>query len=311
MPKFSPKITSQLIKEQALKLGFTGCGISKAQKLIEEEKYLSEWLEQGMHGEMHYMENNFEKRLDPTKLMAGTKSVISLIYNYNTNKLPEEQNTFRISKYAYGADYHHVLKKKMKTFIHFISQNFGDVKCRAFIDSAPVMDKTWAQKSGLGWIGKNTNLISEKYGSFFFIAEILVDIELEYDVPIKDYCGKCTKCIDACPTNAIYEPYKLNGSKCISYLTIELKNEIPETFNGQYENWIFGCDICQDVCPWNTKSILHDEPAFDPHPDLLKMTKKDWENIDKETFQILFKNSAVKRTTLKGLKRNINFISDC
>jgi len=258
---------------------------------------------------MHYMKNHFEKRLDPSKLFEGTQSVISLIFNYNTDK-KFENDYYQISKYAFGKDYHSIVKAKLKKLISFIEENFENAKCRAFVDSAPVMDKVWAQKAGLGWMGKNTNLISRKHGSFFFIAEILTNVELEYDRPLKDYCGKCTKCIDACPTGAIYEPYKLNASQCISYLTIELKNEIPEKFKNSYKNWIFGCDICQDVCPWNQKVLAHHEPEFEPYADLLKMNENDWKNLDEDTFNKLFKNSAIKRTKFEGLKRNINFLTD-
>ena len=299
-------LTNQ-IKKHASKLGFLDCAISKAKKLEEEESRLSDWLKKDMHGEMHFMENHFEKRLDPTKLFEGTKSVISLLYNYYTGQKPEEDH-YKISKYAYGEDYHHVIKSKLKLLIQYIEKVITGAKCRAFIDSAPVLDKVWAKKSGLGWIGKNTNLISRKHGSFFFIAEIMIDAKLDYGIPIKDYCGQCTKCIDACPTNAIYEPYKVDANKCISYFTIELKNLIPQKFKGKYNNWIFGCDICQDVCPWNSKLIPHLEAAFEPHPDLLKMKKEDWENIDEKTFQKIFKNSAVKRTKFTGLKRNIKFL---
>lgn len=304
----SKKYITNQIKEHALKIGFLNCGISKAQKLNKEAKYFQKWLNQNMNGKMHYMENHFEKRLDPAELFEGTKSVISLLYNYYTDKIPEEKDTYRISKYAYGTDYHQVIKEKLKSLIKFINTNIRVSNSRVFIDSAPVLERAWAKQSGLGWIGKNTNLISRQHGSFFFIAEILIDLEMEYDSPIKDYCEKCTKCIDACPTNAIYEPYKMNAGKCISYFTIELKKEIPTEFKKYYKNWIFGCDICQDVCPWNSKAKMHKEPAFNPHPDLLKMTKSDWNNLNKEKFKILFKNSAVKRTKFEGLKRNINFL---
>ncbi|NOZ46809.1 MAG: tRNA epoxyqueuosine(34) reductase QueG [Chlorobi bacterium] len=300
-------MASRLIKEYALKLGFQNCGISKIRELKEDKIHLQDWLKNGMNGEMHYMKNYFDKRVDPSKLMENAKSVISLSYNYYTNKTFKNK-AYLISKYAYGKDYHYVIKNKLKLLITYIEKITDTNNSRAFVDSAPVLERSWAKQSGLGWIGKNANLISKKYGSFFFLSEILVNVELEYDKPIKDYCGNCTKCIDACPTGAIYEPYKINGSKCISYLTIELKNEIPENFKGNYKNWIFGCDICQDVCPWNKKSKQHNEPDFEPHPNLLKMTKKEWEEITEEKYRELFKKSAIKRAKYKGLKRNINFL---
>jgi len=268
---------------------------------------LEKWLNQNMHGEMQYMENHFDKRLDPTKLVEGSKSVISLLLNYFPS---EEQNpeSYKISKYAYGMDYHFVIKDKLKGLLHFIQEEIGQVHGRAFVDSAPVLDKAWAAKSGLGWIGKNSNLLTQQVGSFYFIAELIVDLELEYDTPVTDHCGTCTACIDACPTDAIVQPYVVDGSKCISYLTIELKNEIPSEFDGKLDDWMFGCDVCQDVCPWNRFSKSHSEPLFDPHPDLLDFTKKDWEEITEDVFKKVFKKSAVKRTKLSGLQRNVNFL---
>ena len=260
-----------------------------------------------MHGEMGYMENHFDKRLDPTKLVEGSKSVISLLLNY----FPEEsqkENTFKISKYAYGQDYHHVIKSKLKELQNFISEEIGEVGGRAFVDSAPVLDKAWAAKSGLGWIGKHSNLLTQQVGSFYFIAELIVDLELEYDHRVTDHCGTCTACIDACPTQAIVEPYVVDGSKCISYLTIELKNEMPTDFKGKMDDWMFGCDVCQDVCPWNRFSKSHREPLFDPNPQLLSMTKKEWEEITEDVFKKVFQKSAVKRTKFSGLKRNIEFL---
>ncbi|MEQ9581401.1 MAG: tRNA epoxyqueuosine(34) reductase QueG, partial [Arenibacter sp.] len=265
------------------------------------------WLKKNMHGEMGYMENHFDKRLDPTKLVEGSKSVISLLLNY----FPEEsqkENTFKISKYAYGQDYHHVIKSKLKELQNFISEEIGEVSGRAFVDSAPVLDKAWAAKSGLGWIGKHSNLLTQQVGSFYFIAELIVDMELEYDHRVTDHCGTCTACIDACPTEAIVEPYVVDGSKCISYLTIELKNEIPSEFQGKMDDRMFGCDVCQDVCPWNRFSKSHREPLFNPNPDLLSMTKKDWEEITEDVFKKVFQKSAVKRTKFSGLKRNIEFL---
>ncbi|MFH4964625.1 tRNA epoxyqueuosine(34) reductase QueG [Gaetbulibacter sp. M235] len=298
---------TQLIKTEAKRLGFLSCGISKAQFLEEEAPRLEKWLNNNMHGEMHYMENHFDKRLDPTKLVEGSKSVISLLLNY----YPEEKqnvNSFKISKYAYGTDYHFVIKDKLKSLLNFIQEEIGEVDGRAFVDSAPVLDKAWAAKSGLGWIGKNSNLLTQQVGSFYFIAELIVDIDLEYDLPTTDHCGTCTKCIDACPTQAITEPYVVDGSKCISYFTIELKENIPSEFKGQFDDWMFGCDVCQDVCPWNRFSKPHNEPLFNPNPELLSMSKKDWEEITEDVFMKIFKNSAVKRTKFSGLIGNIDFL---
>ena len=298
---------TKLIKEEALQLGFMSCGISRAGFLEEEAPRLEQWLNENRNGEMSYMENHFDKRLNPSLLVTGAKSVVSLLLNYYPNEFQRE-DSYKVSKYAYGRDYHFVIKDKLKSLLHFINEEIGEVDGRAFVDSAPVLDKAWAAKSGLGWIGKNSNLLSKKVGSFFFIAELIIDLELEYDTPVTDHCGSCTACIDACPTDAIYEPYKVDGSKCISYYTIELKDSVPESEKGKFENWMFGCDICQDVCPWNRFSKPHSEPLFDPHPDLLKMTKQDWEEITRETFNEIFRKSAVKRTKYQGLKRNINFL---
>lgn len=283
------------------------CGISKAGFLEEEAPRLEKWLSENRHGQMQYMENHFDKRLDPTLLVDGAKSVISLLLNY----YPEEKqisDTYKISKYAYGQDYHSVIKDKLKELLQSINDNIGEVGGRAFVDSAPVLDKAWAAKSGLGWIGKNSNLLSKKTGSFFFIAELIVDIELEYDHATTDHCGSCTACLDACPTQAIIAPYVVDGSKCISYFTIELKENIPHEMKGSFDDWAFGCDVCQDVCPWNRFSKPHREPLFSPHPDLLTLTKKDWEEITEDTFKKVFKNSAVKRTKYSGLMRNIEFL---
>jgi epoxyqueuosine reductase len=258
---------------------------------------------------MAYMANHFDKRLDPRLLVDDAKTVISLLFNYYTDQQQSDPEAPKISKYAYGEDYHHVIKDKLKELIAFIRLEIGEVNGRGFVDSAPVMDKAWAKKAGLGWIGKNSNLIHPKTGSFFFIADLIIDLELEADGPIKDYCGTCTKCIDACPTDAIIEPYVVNGSKCISYLTIELKDELlPKEFIGKMDNWMFGCDICQDVCPWNRFSVLHNEERFEPHPDLLDLKKQDWMDLQEEGFQLLFQKSPVKRTKFQGLKRNISFL---
>ena len=299
---------TQLIKDTAKKLGFQSCGIAKARFLAEEEARLSQWLSQKKQGEMAYMENHFDMRLDPRKLVDGAKSVISLSYNYFTNAKQCDPNAPKISKYAYGEDYHFVVKNKLKSLLAIIQTEIGNVNARVFVDSAPIMEKAWAQQSGLGWIGKNANLINQQNGSFFFLAEIIIDIDLSYDAPVTDHCGTCTKCIDACPTEAIVAPYVVDGSKCISYFTIELKNEFPKEMKGKFDNWMFGCDICQDVCPWNKFAKPHQENLFEPSNDLLSMSKREWQEITQETFQVLFKNSAVKRTKFEGLKRNINWL---
>ncbi|MDB4904685.1 MAG: tRNA epoxyqueuosine(34) reductase QueG [Mucilaginibacter sp.] len=302
---------SYLIKSEAKNLGFMFCGISKAEFLEEEAPRLEAWLQKGMHGEMQYMENHFDKRLDPRLLVDNAKSVISLGLNYFTDKEQTDILSPKISKYAYGTDYHLVIKDKLKQLLQIINEKIGEVNGRAFVDSAPVLDKAWAKKAGLGWIGKNTNLINKKTGSFFFLAELIIDLELEYDIePAADHCGTCTNCVDACPTEAIVAPYVVDGSRCISYLTIELKNEIPHEFKGKMDNWMFGCDVCQDVCPWNKFSVLHNEPAFTPHPDLLNLNSKDWKDITEDVFNKVFKNSAVKRTKFNGLKRNISFLKE-
>lgn len=300
---------TQLIKAEAKRLGFLSCGISKAAFLEEEAPRLENWLNKNMNGEMAYMENHFDKRLDPTKLVPGSKSVISLLLNYFPSEKQNEES-YKLSKYAYGTDYHFVIKDKLKQLLNFIKEEIGDVHGRAFVDSAPVLDKAWAAKSGLGWMGKNSNLLTKQLGSFYFIAELIVDLDLEYDSPVTDHCGSCTACIDACPTQAIVEPYVVDGSKCISYYTIELKNEIPVSEKGKFEDWMFGCDICQDVCPWNRFSKPHNEPLFNPNPEMLSMTKKDWEEITEDVFQKIFKNSAVKRTKFSGLQRNIDFLKE-
>ncbi|WP_271392412.1 tRNA epoxyqueuosine(34) reductase QueG [Aequorivita sinensis] len=300
---------SQLIKSEAKRLGFLSCGISKAAFLEEEAPRLEKWLNNNMNGEMGYMENHFDKRLDPTVLVPGSKSVISLLLNYYPTQI-QNPDSYKISKYAYGTDYHFIIKDKLKELMHFISEEIGEVNGRAFVDSAPVLDKAWAAKSGLGWIGKHSNLLTKQSGSFYFIAEVIVDLDLEYDNPVTDHCGTCTACIDACPTNAIVADRVVDGSKCISYFTIELKNEIPISEKGKFQDWMFGCDICQDVCPWNRFSKPHNEPLFNPHPELLSMTKKDWEEITEDVFREIFKKSAVKRTKYTGLTRNIQFLKD-
>ena len=298
---------SQLIKAEAKRLGFLSCGISKAGFLEEEAPRLEHWLNQNHHGEMKYMENHFDKRLNPTLLVEDAKSVISLLLNYYPSE-SQNSDSYKISKYAYGQDYHFVIKEKLKELLHTIQTEIGEVSGRAFVDSAPVLDKAWAAKSGLGWIGKNSNLLTQQVGSFYFIAELVVDLELEYDYATTDHCGTCTACIDVCPTQAIVAPYVVDGSKCISYFTIELKENIPMEMKGKMDDWMFGCDVCQDVCPWNRFSKSHNEPLFNPNPELLSMTKKDWEEITEDTFKTVFKNSAVKRTKLEGLQRNITFL---
>ncbi len=301
---------TNLIKNLAAAAGFSFCGISKAEKLEEEAHLLENWLHQNRHGKMQYMENHFDKRIDPTLLMPGAKSVISLMYNYFTEEKQHQDAAFKISKYAFGEDYHDVIKMKLKELISGLQNEIGNFQARIFVDSAPVLEKAWAKKSGLGWQGKNTNIINPKAGSFFFLAEIICDLEFDYDGPIKDYCGTCTACIDACPTDALHDPYFIDASKCISYLTIELKDAlIPETFKNKMDNWIFGCDICQDVCPWNRFSKQHAEQKFKPSSELMHLNNNGWMEMTEEIFKELFKNSAVKRTKFDGLKRNIHFVS--
>ena len=298
---------TKLIKEEAKRLGFLSCGISKAGFLEEEAPRLESWLNKNRHGQMSYMENHFDKRLNPTLLVDDAKSVVSLLLNYYPSEF-QNTNSYKISKYAYGEDYHFVIKDKLKELLHFIKTEIGEVYGRAFVDSAPVLDKAWAAKSGLGWIGKNANLITQKVGSFYFIAELIIDLELEYDYAATDHCGSCTACIDACPTEAIVAPYEVDGSKCISYFTIELKDNLPQEMKGKFNDWMFGCDVCQDVCPWNRFSKPHDEPLFETNSNILNFSKSDWEEITLDTFQKVFKNSAVKRTKYEGLLRNIDFL---
>jgi len=323
---------TQLIREESLRLGFDYCGIAKADFLEEEAPRLEQWLLQNMHGRMHYMEKWFDLRLDPRKLVPGAKSVVSLLFNYfpevslesgvrssetkksSQNALlrtPDSELIPKISKYAYGKDYHLVIKEKLSELLFFIREKIGDVNGRIFVDSAPVLEKAWAAKSGLGWVGKNSNIINKKSGSFFFIAEIILDLELEYDNPAEDFCGTCSRCIDACPTDAIIKPQVVDGSKCISYFTIELKENfpIPPAMQGKFQDWVFGCDICQDVCPWNRFSKPHREKQFLPSPEMKQMQPDDWKEITEEVFEKVFKNSAVKRAGFRGLKRNIEFVS--
>ncbi len=297
----SPAQISHLIKAKAQQFGFAFCGISEAGFLEEEAPRLEDWLNSNQHGEMAYMANHFDKRLDPRKLVDGCQTVVSLVYNY----FPAEEiavNDFKISKYAYGEDYHRVIKDKMQDLWDALKNELGEFSGRMFVDSAPVLEKAWAKKSGLGWIGKNANLIIPKQGSFYFLAELLLDIKASPDGPIKDFCGTCTRCIDACPTDAI-TPYVVDGSKCISYFTIELKDQMPASLHSDFQNWIFGCDICQDVCPWNRFSKPHNEPRFNS-----QLAEVDWEGLSEEVFQTLFHYSAIKRTKLKGIQRNLDYV---
>ena len=299
---------TQFIKQKAQDLGFSYCGISQATFLEEEAPRLESWLKNNMHGRMQYMENHFDKRLDPRLLVPGAKSVVSLLLNYFPSEV-QNPDSYKISKYAYGEDYHFVIKDKLKDLLHFIHDEIGEVDGRVFVDSAPVLDKAWAAKSGLGWVGKNNNLIRKQEGSFFFVAELIIDLELNYDTATTNHCGSCTACIDACPTQAIESPYIVNGSKCISYLTIELKDELPNQFKNQLDDWMYGCDVCQDVCPWNKFSKPHSELLFNPKPELINYDKNQWHDLTNELFNSIFKKSAVKRTKYSGLMRNIAFLN--
>lgn len=297
-----------LIKREATRIGFDACGISKAQHLEPEARALEAWLNQNLNGQMAYMANHFDKRTDPRLLVDGALSVISLSFNY-FNIVQQPEGAPKLAMYALGKDYHDVLREKLEQLLQYIKEQTGQVNARCFVDSAPVLERAWAQRSGIGWQGKNTNLLTKRTGSYFFLAEIILDVELEYDSPVKDYCGTCTKCIDACPTDAIYAPYKVDGSKCISYFTIELKDEVlPANMKGKFENWMFGCDICQQVCPINSQAKKHNEPLFEPVAELVEMTEADWEQLNEDGFKRIFKGSAVKRTKFKGLKRNISFL---
>ena len=298
-----------LIKSFAASLGFDHCGIARAEQLDEDARRLEKWLNKGMQGSMRYMENHFDLRTDPRKLVPGARSVITLLLNYFPGaKQPAVAP--KVSKYAYGRDYHLVIREKLKEMTGMIRQQIGEITGRGFVDSAPVLEKTWAQRSGLGWVGRNGNLINKDSGSFFFIATLITDLELNYDTPFsRDYCGTCTKCIDACPTEAITEGKVVDGSKCISYFTIELKDAlIPEGMKGRFDDWIFGCDVCQDICPWNRFSTLTSEPAFTPIPEILDFTKSDWDDLTSESFDRIFTNSPLKRTKFEGIKRNLHFI---
>ncbi|MHA8086231.1 tRNA epoxyqueuosine(34) reductase QueG [Aquirufa sp. Wall-65K1] len=305
----TPHQVSAIIKIKALDAGFSFCGISKADFLEEEAPRLEAWLNQGLHGEMAYMANHFDKRLDPRKLVEGCQTVVSLVFNYFPSpSLSPLNHHFKVSKYAFGEDYHRVVKDKMQVLWDALQDEIGEISGRMFVDSAPVLEKAWAKKSGLGWLGKNGNLIIPKQGSFYFIAELLIDLPAEPDGPIKDFCGTCTRCIDACPTEAL-SPYWVDGSKCISYFTIELKNGIPASMKSDFQDWIFGCDICQDVCPWNRFSKPHQEPRFETSPAFLEMKKGDWESLSEQVFKELFHYSAIKRTKITGLQRNIQYVN--
>lgn len=302
---------TQWLKRAAYDMGFSFVGISKAEHLDEEARQLEAWLNQGRHGKMTYMERHFEKRVDPTKLVEGAKTVITFLYNYHNPAPQQDKEAPKISQYAYGEDYHFVIKDKLQSLMDRVQEEIGAIGGRIFVDSAPVLEKAWAKRSGTGWVGKHTNLITKTAGSYFFLAEWITEWELEPDGPIKDYCGTCTRCIDACPTDAITAPYALDASKCISYLTIELRDEIlPAGYQDQMENWMFGCDICQEVCPWNRFAQRHQEPRFEPKEGLLDMTRSDWEELTEEVFRSLFRRSAVKRTKYKGLHRNIRFLKE-
>ena len=300
---------TQLIRQFARSLGFDHIGIARAVKLEEDARRLEEWLNKGMQGQMQYMERYFDQRVDPRVLVPGAQSVITLLLNYYPDQ-DQTKNSPLISKYAYGKDYHEVIRNKLGALLSRIRENIGEVQGRGFVDSAPVLERTWAKRSGLGWVGKNGNLINKSAGSFFFIATLITDLELEYDDPFaKDYCGTCTKCIDACPTEAILPGNIVNGSKCISYFTIELKDElIPSEMKGKFNNWAFGCDICQDICPWNRFSTPTEEPSFRPIPEILNLSTEEWEAMSEERFKRVFKDSPLKRTKYGGMMRNIKFI---
>lgn len=296
------------IKALSRQYGFAHIGIGKAEHMDDEARNLESWLNANYHGNMGYMANHFDKRVDPTKLVPGAQSVISLMYNYYPQE-EQDSDSYKIARYAYGQDYHHVIKSKLRDMLTELQATIGEVNGRCFVDSAPVLERDWAKRTGLGWIGKNTLLLNKDRGSYFFLAELIIDVTFDYDHPVKDHCGTCTRCIDACPTGAISEEgYVMDGSKCISYATIELKEAIPPSFKGKMEDWIFGCDICQEVCPWNRFSTPHEEPLFEPHEDLREMKRADWDELTEEVFKTVFKKSAVKRAKFQGLMRNINFI---
>jgi len=308
LPFMDPRERASLIKAKAGELGFLACGIARAEFLEEEAPRLEQWLRSGHHGEMAYMERHADLRLDPRRLVPGAKSVISLAYNYFTGPGQVDPRAPRISTYAYGRDYHKVLRKRLKPLMAFIRERFGDVAMRAFVDSGPVMEKAWARRTGVGWTGRHTNVLRREGGSFFFLCEIIADLELAPDPPATDHCGTCRRCIDACPTDAIIKPYVVDGSRCISYFTIELREAIPTEMKGRFANWAFGCDICQQVCPWNRFSRPHQEPEFIPKPELMGLSSEEWHGMTEVVFDRLFEGSAVKRTKYPGLKRNLRFL---
>ena len=308
-PGSQPGNVTGLIKAKALSLGFSGCGISRAVRLDKDAVRLNQWLVKGYHAGMSYMSNNPGKRVDPGFLMDGCKSVISVILNYYTGLSADDPDTPVISKYAYGKDYHNIIKSRLKILLDYIQGLYPGSSGRVFTDTAPLLERAWAARSGLGWIGRNSNLISPDYGSFVFIGVILTDAEHEYDLPLRDYCGTCTRCIDACPTGAITGTRTINANKCISYLTIENKGEIPPEFKGLFKNRVFGCDICQDVCPWNNRAVQHSEKDLDPLPGLLQMKREDWQALDEEKFNLIFKESPVKRAKFRGMQRNLDFLN--
>ena len=299
---------SRLIKQVAASLGFEHCGIARAEYLDEDARRLEKWLNQGMHASMKYMENYFDLRVDPSKLVPGAKSVITLLKNYYPEPR-QRPDSPKVAKYAYGKDYHEVIREKLKAFLLTIRENIGEVHGRGFVDSAPVLERTWAQKAGLGWVGKNGNLINKQSGSFYFIATLVTDLDLAYDDPFaKDFCGSCTRCIDNCPTEAILPGRVVDGSKCISYFTIELKDQlIPGEMKGKFNNWMFGCDVCQDVCPWNRFAVPTNESAFSPLPEVLNFSSNEWEELTEENFKKIFKESAISRAKWKGIQRNLKF----
>ena len=306
----SPIQYTALIRAEAQRLGFEWVGFARAEQMQGEARRLEDWLNRGFQGEMAYMERNFDVRIDPRRLVEDAKSVVSLVYNYYTPEMQADPDAPKISKYAYGKDYHDIIKEKLRALLAFIHIEIGEVAGRCFVDSAPILERDWAKRAGMGWVGKNTLLIHPKHGSFYFLAELVLDLQLDYDDPMRDFCGTCTRCIDACPTEAISpQGYLVDGSKCISYLTIELRDALPKAFENKMDNWMFGCDICQDVCPWNRFSKPHNEPNFEPHDDLLTLTKNDWIELTEDVFKQIFQKSAVKRTKYEGLRRNINFLN--
>ena len=310
LPPVNAQHHTHLLKTAAHDLGFQFVGVSKAEFMEPEARRLEAWLRKGYQGKMHYLENHFDKRVDPTKLVPGAKSVVTLLYNYYPADETPSAEAPKLARYAYGEDYHYVIKDRLKALLHYLREEIGEVEGRVFVDSAPVLERDWARRSGSGWVGKNTLLIHPKAGSYFFLAELIIDLALVPDGPMTDYCGTCTRCIDACPTDAISpQGYVLDSSKCISYLTIELRESIPAEFAGRMDGWAFGCDVCQEVCPWNRFATPHDEPKFEPHAELAGMGAREWQEMTAETFARVFQKSAVKRTKYVGLRRNLDFLT--